>query len=704
MKHQQIAILAAMLAAFGIAAVAVESGAQSSAGRKPRVAVLDFDYATVQSTSAAMFGNDVDVGKGISNLLVTDLVRSGSYSVIERSALDKVLAEQNFSNSNRADPTTAARIGKILGVDYIIVGSITEFGNETNKQNVGGSGGNFHGFGIGGIGHSNSKANVVIDARVINIDTAEILAVAEGKGESSRSGLSLLGGGGNWNGFGNGNVDFGSSNFQNTIIGEATKKAVDQLTAELTTSAATLPVHTMKVDALIASVDGGQIVLNAGGRAGIKQGDQLSVVRVGKEIKDPATGQVIRRLTSNIGVIQCTDVDDVSAVCNSVSGAGFQVGDHAVTPGTSPGAGSPAAPAPTAGLAPSPQRTSYSGPPAPAAPAGLPPSAAPADQGGSGQPDLTVVKSEFIPGDKVVFADDFSDMAGGEAPPHWKVRGGMAELRQGGGIRQLTIHGDDVYLTPNLIEVPSNFTLEGDILFSEHWEYVYWSFADKKGNDVLAIKARRNYTNLMLDVRAKDGPDLETLIDQQFPEDFDQPIKFQVWCQNGRFRIYINDKRLVDANQISLPPMNAPVADVGNANGAAYVGFRNIRIAESTPDFGKVIESSGRFVTHGILFDTDSDRIKPESAAVLQSIARGLQASPDLKVEIDGHTDSTGIAQHNMDLSKRRAEAVKTVLVSQFNIDASRLTTAGFGSSKPAAPNTTPEGKAQNRRVEFVRK
>jgi outer membrane protein OmpA-like peptidoglycan-associated protein/curli biogenesis system outer membrane secretion channel CsgG len=704
MKHQQIAILAAMLAAFGIAAVAVESGAQSSAGRKPRVAVLDFDYATVQSTSAAMFGNDVDVGKGISNLLVTDLVKSGSYSVIERSALDKVLAEQNFSNSNRADPTTAARIGKILGVDYIILGSITQFGNETNKQNVGGSGGNWHGFGVGGIGHSNSKANVVIDARVINIDTAEILAVAEGKGESSRSGLSLLGGGGNWNGFGNGNVDFGSSNFQNTIIGEATKKAVDQLTAELTTSAATLPVHTMKVDALIASVDGGQIVLNAGGRAGIKQGDQLSVVRVGKEIKDPATGQVIRRLTSNIGVIQCTDVDDVSAVCNSVSGAGFQVGDHAVTPGTSPGAGSPAAPAPTAGLAPSPQRTSYSGPPAPAAPAGLPPSAAPADQGGSGQPDLTVVKSEFIPGDKVVFADDFSDMAGDEAPPHWKVRGGMAELRQGGGIRQLTIHGDDVYLTPNLIEVPSNFTLEGDILFSEHWEYVYWSFADKKGNDVLAIKARRNYTNLMLDVRAKDGPDLETLIDQQFPEDFDQPIKFQVWCQNGRFRIYINDKRLVDANQISLPPMNAPVADVGNANGAAYVGFRNIRIAESTPDFGKVIESSGRFVTHGILFDTDSDRIKPESAAVLQSIARGLQASPDLKVEIDGHTDSTGIAQHNMDLSKRRAEAVKTVLVSQFNIDASRLTTAGFGSSKPAAPNTTPEGKAQNRRVEFVRK
>jgi outer membrane protein OmpA-like peptidoglycan-associated protein/curli biogenesis system outer membrane secretion channel CsgG len=702
MKHQRIAILAAMLAAFGIAAVAVESGAQSSAGRKPRVAVLDFDYATVQSTSAAMFGNDVDVGKGISNLLVTDLVKSGSYSVIERSALDKVLAEQNFSNSNRADPTTAARIGKILGVDYIILGSITEFGNETNKQNVGGSGGNWHGFGVGGIGHSNSKANVAIDARVINIDTAEILAAAEGKGVSSRSGLSLLGGGGNWNGFGSGSVDFGSSNFQNTIIGEATKKAVDQLTAELVTSAATLPVHTVKVDALIASVDSGQIVLNAGGRAGIKQGDQLSVVRVGREIKDPATGQVLRRLTSSIGVIQAGDVDDVSAVCNVMSGSGFQVGDHAVTPGTTPGAGSPAAAptgAPSAAITPQPQPTAGT-----SVPAGTPAAVDTPANVASGQPDLTVVKSEFIPGDKVVFADDFSDMAGDEAPPHWKVRGGMAELRQGGGIRQLTIHGDDVYLTPNLSELPSNFTLEGDIFFSEHWEYVYWSFADKKGSDVLSIKARRNYTNLMLDVKAKNGQEFESLAANSLPEDFSQPIKLQVWCQNGRIRVYINNNRVVDANQISLPPMNAPVADVGNANGTAYVGFRNIRIAESTPDFGKVIESSGRFVTHGILFDTDSDRIKPESAAVLQSIARGLQASPDLKVEIDGHTDSTGIAQHNMDLSKRRAEAVKTVLVSQFNIDASRLTTAGFGSSKPAAPNTTPEGKAQNRRVEFVRK
>jgi curli biogenesis system outer membrane secretion channel CsgG len=200
------------------AAVAVwPAAAQTAATRKPKVAVLDFDYATVQSYSSAIFGTDVDIGKGISDLLITNLVKDGTYSVYERQALDKIMAEQNFSNSQRADPSTAARLGKLAGVDVIIIGAITEFGNETQNKNVGGGGGTGHGFGVGGIGHSSSKANVVINARMVNVDTGEIVGVAAGKGQSSRSSTSLLGGGGNWSGFGGGNVDFGSSNFQNTI-------------------------------------------------------------------------------------------------------------------------------------------------------------------------------------------------------------------------------------------------------------------------------------------------------------------------------------------------------------------------------------------------------------------------------------------------------------------------------------------------------
>src|SRR6202167_4848158 len=147
-------------------------------GRKKRIAIFDFDYATVQTASAAAFGTNVDVGKGISDLLVRHLVQDGTYSVIERKAMDKILAEQNFSNSDRADANSAAKIGKILGVDAIIVGSITQFGNDNKHTNVGGGGYGLGRFGIGGVGHSESKAVVQCDARLVNIDTAEIMGVA----------------------------------------------------------------------------------------------------------------------------------------------------------------------------------------------------------------------------------------------------------------------------------------------------------------------------------------------------------------------------------------------------------------------------------------------------------------------------------------------------------------------------------------------
>jgi curli biogenesis system outer membrane secretion channel CsgG len=313
------------------AAAATPSSAPVHQGRKKRVAVFDFDYATVQSYSSAMFGTNVDVGRGMSDLTVKYLVQDGTYSVIDRKAMDKILAEQNFSNSDRANPNSAAKLGKILGVDAIIVGSITQFGNETKNTNLGGGGGNWGGYGLGGIGHKKSKAIVAVDARIINIDTAEIMGVASGKGESSRESTSLLGGGGNWHGFGGGAADFGSSDFQQTIIGEAVNLAVKDLSAGLIADNTKLEARTVNVEGLVAAVDGGQIVLNVGGKAGLKVGDQLNVERVTREIKDPTTGAVIRKMSSTVGVIKLTDVDDVSAVGTPVSGSGFKVGDAVKT-------------------------------------------------------------------------------------------------------------------------------------------------------------------------------------------------------------------------------------------------------------------------------------------------------------------------------------------------------------------------------------
>ena len=133
------------------------------------------------------------------------------------------------------------------------------------------------------------------------------------------------------------------------------------------------------------------------------------------------------------------------------------------------------------------------------------------------------------------------------------------------------------------------------------------------------------------------------------------------------------------------------------------MGIRRVRLAESAPDFSKTILASGRFVTHAILFDTDSDRIKPESAPAIRQIARALETNPSLKLLVEGHTDSTGTAEKNLDLSKRRAEAVKAVLAAQFGVEAGRLSAAGLGATKPLDSNDTPAGRAQNRRVEFVR-
>jgi curli biogenesis system outer membrane secretion channel CsgG len=318
-------------AAGAPAASATPAAAPAPTGRKKRVAIFDFDYATVQSSTSALFGTNVDVGKGISDLLVKCLVQDGTYSVIERKQLDKILGEQNFSNSDRANPNSAAQIGKILGVDAIIVGSVTQFGNDNKNMSVGGNGAGIGGFGIGGFGKKKSKAVVVLDARIVNIDTAEILGVAEGKGESERDGLMLGGEGGKWSGFGGGNVDFGASGFQQTILGEAVSQAVNQMSSGIVADASKFSVRTISVSGLVAAVDAGQVILNVGGKAGVKVGDQLSIERVTKEIKDPATGAVIRRLTSPIGVVKVTDVDDQSSVCTPVSGTDFKVGDAAKT-------------------------------------------------------------------------------------------------------------------------------------------------------------------------------------------------------------------------------------------------------------------------------------------------------------------------------------------------------------------------------------
>ncbi|HUI53015.1 MAG TPA: CsgG/HfaB family protein [Terriglobales bacterium] len=301
----------------------------ASAGPKKRVAVMNFDYGTVRTTVAQIFGSDQDVGKGISDMLVEKLVNGGQYSVIERNALDKILKEQNFSNSDRADASTAAKIGAVLGVDAIIIGSITQFGRDDQHTNVGGGGYGLGKFGLGGVGTSKSKAVVAVSARIINTSTAEIMVAVTGKGESTRSDTKLIGGGGGWSGGGGGGLDMGSSNFANTILGEAVRQAVDNTAEQLNAGASKVVATKMAVNGLVADVSGNTLIINVGKKAGVHVGDTLEISRQVRVVKDPTSGKVIKAVTDKIGSATVTDVDDDSSTA-TFNGAGApKVGDVA---------------------------------------------------------------------------------------------------------------------------------------------------------------------------------------------------------------------------------------------------------------------------------------------------------------------------------------------------------------------------------------
>jgi curli biogenesis system outer membrane secretion channel CsgG len=303
------------------------------AGSKRRVAVMPFEYGAVTSEVGTL-----DVGKGITSLLVTRLVNDGTYSVVERQMLDAILKEQNLSVSDRADPSTAAKIGKLLGVDAILVGTVTQFGFENKNVNVGAAASAaasyipyMGGFGFGGLGVKKGKVKVAVDARLVDINTGEIIAVANGSGESKRSGVSLFGGGGGGGGGGSGSFDMGSDGFASSIAGEATLAAVDSVSSQMIAMASRIPDNqslvAASVQGKIADVTGNTVIVNVGKNNGLKASDHLQAERPYKVVKDPVTGKVLKELTATIGIISLEQVDPESATGTIIRGSGLKVGD-----------------------------------------------------------------------------------------------------------------------------------------------------------------------------------------------------------------------------------------------------------------------------------------------------------------------------------------------------------------------------------------
>jgi curli biogenesis system outer membrane secretion channel CsgG len=309
---------------------------------KHRIAVLDFNYAGVLTSSQAVFGSSQNIGKGISDMLADRLTNDGTFRIIERNAINKVLSDPasfhedhdnssshsshtnapgwnnpgNFGDIPAAPP--APRVGHVLGVDpviqyfavdAIITGEITQFGRNEDRNGSGVLGRLRK---LAGNGESQkSKAVVGLTAHMIDVNTGEILVSVNVKAESLHAGNNLLRVGTS-TGMA---TNMMSTNFPKTILGEAVTRAIEQLVQAFEQKSSTLPaVDPTPVSGLVADVSGADVTINVGNQDGVHVGDTLLITRITRVIKDPATGKIIRSVEDTIGQITITSVDFSSAV------------------------------------------------------------------------------------------------------------------------------------------------------------------------------------------------------------------------------------------------------------------------------------------------------------------------------------------------------------------------------------------------------
>ncbi|MHA4806478.1 OmpA family protein [Flavitalea flava] len=339
-------------------------------------------------------------------------------------------------------------------------------------------------------------------------------------------------------------------------------------------------------------------------------------------------------------------------------------------------------------------------------------------------------KFDFVPGEKIIVAEDFSQDAVGDFPAKWntKTSAEIVTLNNRPG-KWLGMKQDGVFFPEYITDLPDNFTLQVDALVSNNISNIgalTIALAGTKTDDEKFSAGNGNSLRVpgfKLDLTPQpEGYDghlaystiaLGSSSISDISKEFHAPGKafatVSVWRQKQRVRVYLNSTKVLDLPRaleagtiINSLIFGAYAPNIDKMGGAFYI--TNIRLAIGAPDTRNKLITEGKFVTHGILFDVNSDRIKAPSNGALQDIANVLKDNPGIHVKIVGHTDIDGDDKTNLDLSKRRADAVKTLLVSSFGIDASRLETDGKGKSQPMDNNTTLEGKANNRRVEFIKK
>ncbi len=327
-------------------------------------------------------------------------------------------------------------------------------------------------------------------------------------------------------------------------------------------------------------------------------------------------------------------------------------------------------------------------------------------------------KYDFVPGDKTLFYEDFSQDEVGDFPALWTTDG-SGEVRtlekfQGKWLYAST--KDNVFCLMKDLDLPDNFIFEFDVIPTPddaennfHSSFYLTFFNTKEdflqngllpGDEGFHITADDfSWTTNSY----KEGNYLVSLNSDLAPIKLNEVNHIIVWVQKRRLRVYHQGLKVIDGP--TALPLNAKYNrfrfSMWGQQGHPF--FSNLKITTAAPDTRSKLLKDGKLISYGIYFDIGKDVVKPESNGALADIAKVLKENPGVKVKIIGHTDSDGNADANMNLSKKRAESVKSALVNVYGIDASVLTTDGKGQTEPIEPNTSPQNKATNRRVEFIK-
>lgn len=337
-------------------------------------------------------------------------------------------------------------------------------------------------------------------------------------------------------------------------------------------------------------------------------------------------------------------------------------------------------------------------------------------------------KFDFVSGEKVIAYDDFSTTNVGDFPLGWNTSSSAELVSIDDSGQKWLFMSQDGFAQPTYVtNMPENFTLEFE-MFNRYsssnilaYSFMFYESENPRRDlgERYPAKSSFQFSWLAGTGEAKyyiyeNGEEVgknESLNvkDLKYTDNYVK-AKFSIWRQKTRLRIYINEDKVLDLPQAFDPKAKYNVFKLGGK----YMNFSTrddkdefmvseMRYAVGSPDMRSKLITDGKLVTRGITFDVGSDVIKPESFGVLKEIAKVLAENPTVKVKIVGHTDSDGSAAANIELSKKRGEAVKNVLSTDFSIDAARMQSDGKGAAEPSEPNTTPQGKANNRRVEFIK-